>query len=274
MNSLFYPKLAKSRHGYNYANVKRWTKKNEIFSQDMVIVPIHCGGNHWTLAIVNIRQQRFEYYDSLQGSQGSVFRHLRQWLQDESKDKHKRNLNLSEWKDICYKDGVPIQQNSYDCGVFMCKSAEYIAQNGVLDFGQDNINCMRRNMVLELLSLSIINLPPAATNPVTTSLAPTPADNATSAAAPVSVDTDDAGAVNTPTSAPLHTTNAALAGIREQGGTREEEDNGAGVGITNRPQGVFRAPFKGQQTLHYLDQVPPSSETHAGEEEPEHAPGK
>ena len=183
---------------------------------------------------------------------------------------------------------------------------------------------MRRNMVLELLSLSIINLLPDATNPATTSLAPTSAENATSTAAPaVSVDTDDAGAVNipisaplhttnatlarireqggtrekedngagvgitnrpqevfralfTPTSAPLHTTNATLAGIREQGGTREEEDNGAGVGITNRPQGVFRAPFKGQQILHYmyLDQVPSSSETHAGEEEPEHASGK
>ncbi len=77
MNSLFYPKLAesavgKSPVGYKYVNVERWTRGMHVFSMAMVLVPIHCHGNHWTLAVINLPKRRFEYYDSLRGSPGLV----------------------------------------------------------------------------------------------------------------------------------------------------------------------------------------------------------
>jgi Ulp1 family protease len=42
---------------------------------------IHCHGNHWTLAVINIKLKRFEYYDSLRGGPLMVLENLRQWLQ-------------------------------------------------------------------------------------------------------------------------------------------------------------------------------------------------
>ena len=67
MNTLFYEKLANTPAGFKYDNVRRWTKRRDrrLFDYDMVIVPVHINGNHWTLAVINLEKQRFEYFDSL-----------------------------------------------------------------------------------------------------------------------------------------------------------------------------------------------------------------
>lgn len=55
-STFFYPKLLKD--GYN--SLRRWTRKVDIFSLDLVLVPIHLG-LHWTLAVIififSIRQK-------------------------------------------------------------------------------------------------------------------------------------------------------------------------------------------------------------------------
>lgn len=76
MQTNFYPKLAEQSKGYCYKDVKRWTKQTDIFTKHLVIVPIHCHGNHWTLAVVNMKERRFEYYDSLRGPPDMVLRNL------------------------------------------------------------------------------------------------------------------------------------------------------------------------------------------------------
>lgn len=53
--------------GYNM--VRRWAKKKgaggmDILGLDMMLIPI-CQGNHWTLAVINFRLKRIEYYDSM-----------------------------------------------------------------------------------------------------------------------------------------------------------------------------------------------------------------
>ena len=56
-------------------------------------MPIHCHGNHWTLAVINFKAKRFEYYDSLFGHEGQVLTNLRRWLNDESADKKKVRIS-------------------------------------------------------------------------------------------------------------------------------------------------------------------------------------
>ena len=84
-SSQFYPKLAESTDGYYYKNVTNWTARSKVpgtvFSKDLLIIPIHCHGNHWTLAVINIKLKRFEYYDSLRGGPLMVLENLRQSLQ-------------------------------------------------------------------------------------------------------------------------------------------------------------------------------------------------
>ena len=37
----------------------------DIFALDFLIVPVHVGGSHWCLGVINFREKRLEYYDSL-----------------------------------------------------------------------------------------------------------------------------------------------------------------------------------------------------------------
>mmetsp|Transcript_26381 Transcript_26381/g.77020 ORF Transcript_26381/g.77020 Transcript_26381/m.77020 type:complete len:346 (-) Transcript_26381:78-1115(-) len=153
-SSLFYTKLAESPE-YTYGNVRRWTKraKVDLFSRDLVIVPINQGNSHWTLGLINLRQKRFEFIDSMHGSDGGRLAVLRRYLKDEHQDKKGAPLDLGEdWVDISYTaaDGTPRQTNGFDCGMFMSRTAEYLVRDAVLDFTQADMPNLRRRMVFEL----------------------------------------------------------------------------------------------------------------------------
>lgn len=45
-NTFYYPKIMKDGH----KGVRRWTKAVDIFSKDLILVPIHLG-MHWCLAV-------------------------------------------------------------------------------------------------------------------------------------------------------------------------------------------------------------------------------
>lgn len=61
-NTFFYPKIKKEGH----SSVKRWTKKVDIFSKRLLIIPVHLT-MHWCMCIVDLEKLRIEYYDSLNG---------------------------------------------------------------------------------------------------------------------------------------------------------------------------------------------------------------
>jgi sentrin-specific protease 1 len=44
--TFFYPKLIKD----GYSSLRRWTRKVDIFSHNLILVPVHLG-LHWTLAV-------------------------------------------------------------------------------------------------------------------------------------------------------------------------------------------------------------------------------
>jgi sentrin-specific protease 1 len=157
MNTLFYPKLAESHSGYTYSNVRRWTRRADIMRKDMVLVPIHCHGDHWTLGVINARLRRFEYYDSLRGACGNVLTFLRRWLLDEATS-NEETLDLTGWEEVSYATGNPQQVNGFDCGLFMLKTMQYLSQNARLDFAQHDMPLIRRRVVQEVLTLRIDSL--------------------------------------------------------------------------------------------------------------------
>lgn len=155
MNTQFYPKLAETAKGYDYhGSVRRWTKREnvDIFSMDLLVVPIHCHGNHWTLALVNFGEQRLEFFDSLGGSPGHVLDTLRRYLNDESMDKKQAPFNLEGWSNLVHSTSkIPRQRNSHDCGVFMCTNADFLSQGAVLDYSQEDMPYLRRRMVAQIM---------------------------------------------------------------------------------------------------------------------------
>lgn len=74
-NSFFLNKLYKDEGKYKYDNVRRWTTPNKLKSAgqlstsildcDRIIVPVNQSNTHWTCAVIDLRDQKLIYYDSL-----------------------------------------------------------------------------------------------------------------------------------------------------------------------------------------------------------------
>uniref|UniRef100_A0A8C1QQJ4 Si:dkey-21c19.3 n=1 Tax=Cyprinus carpio TaxID=7962 RepID=A0A8C1QQJ4_CYPCA len=67
-NTFFFPKLRSS----GYAAVRRWTKKVDIFSVDIILVPVHLGV-HWCLSVVDFRKKSITYFDSMGGNNDEAY---------------------------------------------------------------------------------------------------------------------------------------------------------------------------------------------------------
>ncbi|PKY44852.1 hypothetical protein RhiirA4_542163 [Rhizophagus irregularis] len=154
-NTFFYPLLEKK----GYSGVARITKraKLDIFSLDMVIVPIHLQ-IHWALAVINIKERRLEYYDSMsKGCNESVLSLLKHYVEEEYKDKKKApSYDTSEWK--YYRvNNLPQQTNAYDCGVFSMTFAEHISRGASVLFTPPRyMKYFRLKMMWEIIDSELL----------------------------------------------------------------------------------------------------------------------
>lgn len=150
MNTFFYPKLLSGGH----SSLKRWTRKVDVFAQDLIVVPIHLG-IHWCMAIIDFRAKSIRYYDSMGGCNNKCLTSLRCYLEAESLDKKKEVFDTRKWRLINEKD-IPQQMNGSDCGVFSCMFAEFICANRKITFTQDDMGYFRKKMVYEILTSKIL----------------------------------------------------------------------------------------------------------------------
>ncbi|KAF8100807.1 hypothetical protein N665_0216s0007 [Sinapis alba] len=152
-NTFFYVKL--TRPGYNYKAVRRWTRHKRLgynlIDCDIIFVPIH-GSAHWTLAVINKRECKFLYLDSLNGSDPTILNSLAKYLVDEVKDKYGKIIDVSSW-DMEYIKDLPLQQNGYDCGMFMLKYIDFYSRGLGLKFSQTDMPYFRIRTAKEILRL-------------------------------------------------------------------------------------------------------------------------
>jgi sentrin-specific protease 1 len=75
--------------GYQKGRLAKWTKKVcsiltfttfeptvaqvDLFSKDVVLIPVNHNNAHWTAAAINFRKKRIEAYDSMSGPPGRIF---------------------------------------------------------------------------------------------------------------------------------------------------------------------------------------------------------
>uniref|UniRef100_A0A663LUZ3 SUMO specific peptidase 2 n=1 Tax=Athene cunicularia TaxID=194338 RepID=A0A663LUZ3_ATHCN len=121
-STFFYPKLISG--GYNA--VRRWTRDVDLFKKDLIFVPIHLR-HHWTLVV----------------SQTGFFFRIG-WGEKTSKKSH---LGFGE---------IPQQENGSDCGVFLCKYADYISRDKPITFTQDDMPYFRKKMVWEIIHQQLL----------------------------------------------------------------------------------------------------------------------
>uniref|UniRef100_A0A7N4NYN6 SUMO specific peptidase 1 n=1 Tax=Sarcophilus harrisii TaxID=9305 RepID=A0A7N4NYN6_SARHA len=151
-NTFFFTKLKTA----GYQAVKRWTKKVDVFSVDILLVPIHLGV-HWCLAVIDFRKKYITYYDSMGGINSEACRILLQYLKQESLDKKRKEFDTNGWLLFSKKSQeIPQQMNGSDCGMFACKYADCITKDRPINFTQQHMPYFRKRMVWEILHRKLL----------------------------------------------------------------------------------------------------------------------
>ncbi|KAF8624771.1 hypothetical protein AX15_005662 [Amanita polypyramis BW_CC] len=147
-STFFWSKLRSE--GYEKGRLAKWTKKVDLFSKDVALIPVNHNNAHWTCAAINFRKKRIESYDSMGMAKDEVFKHLRSYLDAEHRNKKKRSFDFSSWENYA-PDSTPQQENGYDCGVFTCQFLEALSRGEEsFIFTQKDMSYIRRRMIWEI----------------------------------------------------------------------------------------------------------------------------
>ncbi|KAJ9081816.1 SUMO1 sentrin specific peptidase 1 [Entomophthora muscae] len=148
--------------GQGYAKVARQAKKKQIFSKDVVLVPIHMG-NHWTLISIDFRHKLVTYFDSLLGSPKVPFDIIKTFLEEASKDILKQPFDIASWRFEC-PNQIPTQKNGYDCGMFCIMFAKSLASpfyppdvSSVFPFKQSQMQMLRHMVSYEVITGQLLH---------------------------------------------------------------------------------------------------------------------
>ena len=110
--SCYFMTLLLPPNGYNYSNVKSWSKKFNVFEKEKVFCPINVNASHWSMLVIYIQEKRIAYYDYMQFHGKKYLDGALQYLVDESLTMN-RPFDKEQWTLITYADGLPLQEN--DC---------------------------------------------------------------------------------------------------------------------------------------------------------------
>ncbi|KAI8083424.1 hypothetical protein BDF21DRAFT_461645 [Thamnidium elegans] len=136
-----------------YAKVRRWTKRVDIFSKDLIFIPIN-QSFHWVLGVIDMKNKTVIVYDSLGGNHDYTLSLFLTYLKQEHLDKKKTSLDTSDWKQLTPKD-IPRQGNMSDCGAFTCTFAECLSRCEPFSFSQQDMVPIRRRMILNIMNKKI-----------------------------------------------------------------------------------------------------------------------
>ena len=167
-NSFFVQTLFNEKNGnanekgkYKYPNVKRWHKHapgKNIFEQERIFFPISINNSHWALVVAFMDEKRIQYYDSLKWNGTKYLKGILQYLQDDYKRQFRSDMDTSEWRLVLCTEDTPQQgaynkNNAWDCGVFVCLFADFIAMDcdPIFDYDEASINKCRERIALSIM---------------------------------------------------------------------------------------------------------------------------
>lgn len=140
-----------------YQSVARWAKRRklDVTTKDLIFVPVNIMGTHWALAVINNKEKRFQYFDSL-SSRGNApaLQLLRTYMKEEGK-KLGSPINFESYE-MQAAIPSPQQNNGSDCGVFTCICANYISKGKQLTYSQKDMKIIRKNMAYEIITKNLL----------------------------------------------------------------------------------------------------------------------
>ena len=136
-----------------------WMSRIRLFDRDMIMIPmlttITTHGkkvNHWCLSTVDFRRKEIKYYDPYHGESSPTFMsRLWSYLDKASQQQRGHPLNFEQWTATTPQSN-PTQTNNFDCGVFMCVTAEYLSRDADLSFTQGDMGYYRQSISHQILT--------------------------------------------------------------------------------------------------------------------------
>jgi hypothetical protein len=133
---------------YSYERVKNSTNMVDIYELDKLFIPINIGNTHWTLLVLCMQLKEVHYFDSMGDSKntGPKFNKLiLNYLNDDAhaRLKPENTFVQSQWKFFNWKKKSPQQTNGFDCGVFVCMTADFLYDDLPLIFEQSDMKHFR-----------------------------------------------------------------------------------------------------------------------------------
>ena len=135
------------------SKLSKWYAKNKDDNYDFYLLPIFDEiKNHWSLIIINTQKRCILHYDPLFESSIDLIRTVK----NEMSNLFVQLKNIKNWANSNKQNlTIPKQNNSYDCGVFICLFGRYVGQSKPTDFSQQDILQFRKHMELEITDFEL-----------------------------------------------------------------------------------------------------------------------
>jgi sentrin-specific protease 1 len=123
------------------------------------MAPIHQNSNHWWLLVYIPASRTFYCLDS--DKDAVIHREkihiFSQFLREEHQRKY--NATIPGKFEVKQVEGIPKQNNGFDCGVFVCQYAEHISRGAAFTFSQADMPRFRVQMTYEITVRRLLTTP-------------------------------------------------------------------------------------------------------------------
>jgi len=155
MNSHFLPStffFALEEGWSTHGAVSKADPKGDIFDLDTLFIPINIKRNHWTLAVLYMKEKRMVYLDSKYGDGINKLNMILLYLQSlrESSSEY-----FHDWE-LVNNRNIPFQDNDFDCGLYCMLNAAYIFLGYPLNKDSFNDHMIKKWEMRKRISLTLI----------------------------------------------------------------------------------------------------------------------
>jgi len=133
----------------NVENIRRWTRKFNIFAMDKIFCPRNFVG-HWAIAVIFVQLKIIRYYDSLDYNGDDCLQALRSFIRQEAERWECKDFNEQEWE-LIHEKAIPQQTNGIDCGIFAIMYAACLTEGLPFLFDQKSIPLLRNKVCATIL---------------------------------------------------------------------------------------------------------------------------
>ncbi len=103
--------------------------------------------------VIFMKEKQIQYYDShAVGASNSHMNDVLWYLVNE--DKGQGHMKREEWVLVPSTETVPKQENSIDCGAFICMFGYFISQDTSLEFSQADVTNFWKQMALAIINFA------------------------------------------------------------------------------------------------------------------------